>query len=312
MKSILVPIDFSEYSRYAMEVALKISLRSKLPIKLLHVVEANYSPGVGVTGDIVFDDDVYQVYMQKMTDHAESVLKKYAEGLTAKGVQVFTQVIPGRAYSVIVDQFAEHEDGLIVLASKGISDEEAFLVGSTAEKVVRRSKVPVLTVKDKSGKFEVRNILIASDFADEVRPVLQRAKEFAGLFQARLHLLMVNTPYKFLSTSRSNDRLKSIAEEERLENYSLNVHYDESEAEGIVHFANQIRADIIAMGTHGRKGLAHLFIGSIAEVVLNHSSVPVLTYNIHAEKQHVKTTLRQPVAREHRGGERAGKNKTKE
>jgi hypothetical protein len=63
-----------------------------------------------------------------------------------------------------------------------------------------------------------------------------------------------------------------------LKNYTLNVFNDLSEEEGIIHFANSINADLIALATHGRTGFAHVIAGSIAEDVANHSRKPVLTY----------------------------------
>jgi nucleotide-binding universal stress UspA family protein len=59
---------------------------------------------------------------------------------------------------------------------------------------------------------------------------------------------------------------------------TLNVYNDRSEEEGILNFAATINADLIAMATHGRTGLSHALIGSIAEDVVNHSKRPVLTY----------------------------------
>jgi hypothetical protein len=81
------------------------------------------------------------------------------------------------------------------------------------------------------------------------------------------------------------DRSKLFAKRLHLKNYTLNTFSDHSEEEGILHFASGIRADRIAMATHGRTGFAHLLSGSIAEAVANHAAKPVLTFVISTAYQ---------------------------
>jgi nucleotide-binding universal stress UspA family protein len=63
-------------------------------------------------------------------------------------------------------------------------------------------------------------------------------------------------------------------------NYTLNTYSDISEVEGIINFAKSVSADLVAMRTHGRTGLAHIATDSIAEDVLNHIKCPIWTYKI--------------------------------
>ncbi len=65
-----------------------------------------------------------------------------------------------------------------------------------------------------------------------------------------------------------------------IDDYTLNVYNDFSIAKGIVNFANFINADLIGMGTHGRKGISHFFNGSRGEEVVNHAALPVVTFKI--------------------------------
>jgi nucleotide-binding universal stress UspA family protein len=72
--------------------------------------------------------------------------------------------------------------------------------------------------------------------------------------------------------------METFAKKLKLENYTLNIFNDYSEEEGIIRFSESINADMIAMATHGRKGFAHVLVGSIAEDVVNHAKRPVLTF----------------------------------
>ena len=76
-------------------------------------------------------------------------------------------------------------------------------------------------------------------------------------------------------------KLKDYADKHTLENYEIEIYNDRTEEDGIIYYADEIDADLIAMGTHGRTGLSHFFSGSIAEDVANHSYRPVLAIKIN-------------------------------
>ena len=63
-------------------------------------------------------------------------------------------------------------------------------------------------------------------------------------------------------------------------NYSLHIYNDVNVENGVLNFANHVNADLIGMSTHGRKGLAHFFNGSISEDLVNHAVRPVVTFKI--------------------------------
>ncbi|NJO03488.1 MAG: universal stress protein [Bacteroidia bacterium] len=65
-----------------------------------------------------------------------------------------------------------------------------------------------------------------------------------------------------------------------MENYSFHIYNELNEENGIIYFAEDMHADLIAVITHQRTGLAHLISGSIAEDVVNHANRPVLTFGL--------------------------------
>lgn len=74
--------------------------------------------------------------------------------------------------------------------------------------------------------------------------------------------------------------MEEFVKEHQLENYSMEVFNSSSEEEGIIEFAEDSNADLIAMATHGRTGFLHLLSGSIAEDVVNHAKRPVWTMKV--------------------------------
>ena len=73
-------------------------------------------------------------------------------------------------------------------------------------------------------------------------------------------------------------RLKDFAKKNVLKNYTINIQNDIDVESGIINFSSRFKNKMIAMSTHGRKGLSHLLSGSIAEDTVNHIQCPIWTY----------------------------------
>lgn len=282
MRRILVPTDFSEEARNAYEVAVSIARRTGAAIKLLHVVEAPYyGPGFSVTGDaMVGSNGMEQVYMLRLLEQTKARMNEMLNSVPRDGVDVVEEVTVERPINKIRNTIKEDAVDLVVMGSKGSSGLDEFLIGSNTEKVVRTAECPVLTVKNRLADFNPREIVLASDFRREIRGAMEQFKQFQQLFGARLHLVYINTPGAFESSSNLRSKLQYTAEKYGLENYTINIYNDVMEEDGILHFAHDISADMIMMATHGRTGLSHLLSGSIAEDLVNHTRIPVLTVQL--------------------------------
>jgi hypothetical protein len=153
-----------------------------------------------------------------------------------------------------------------------------MIVGSNTEKVVRHAKCPVLTVHEKSDGVNFKNIVYATSMNNGEKDFAAVVKNAQEMYGATVHLVRINTPTNFRPDTLVKPVMDGFAKKLGLTNYTLNVFNDVSEEEGIIHFADSIKADLIAMATHGRTGFAHVMAGSIAEDVANHARKPVLTY----------------------------------
>jgi len=144
---------------------------------------------------------------------------------------------------------------------------------------------------------EIRTILFATDFSESSDFSIQHAILFATKFKAQLHILhVVNEPVDlsgFYVPHISFEKLEEeIAEGARkmMENFCRShlgdfEHFETSVISGvpfnvILDKAEELKADMIIMGTHGRTGLDHVLFGSTAEKVVRKSTIPVLTVRI--------------------------------
>ena len=108
----------------------------------------------------------------------------------------------------------------------------------------------------------------------------RKLMEFKKLFNAKLNMVMINTPNSFKPSHIAEEIMTNFAKEFEIENYTLNIYNDTNVENGILNFAKKTNADLIGIFTHGRTGLAHFFNGSISEDLVNHTTKPVVTFKI--------------------------------
>ncbi len=278
MKTILVPTDFSELAKNATDLAAGLAQKIGAEIVLLHVVEDSSVSSVQYTGELAMPNIEDRLFIYKLIEKAKSefngVREKY-QNLTVK-----EEIRVGNPYYSVQDMVGEYDIDLIVMGTTGASGAKEFFVGSNAEKVVRHSKCPVLTVHGEADIDEFKTIAFATGLKDSQGQHIQIVKTIEQYFDIKTHIVRVNTPNNFQTDIDSVRELNEYAEESGLKNYEIRIYNDITEEEGIMHFAHEIDADLIVMATHGRKGLAHLIAGSIAEEVVNHSKRPVLTFSM--------------------------------
>ncbi len=277
MNKIIVPIDFSEHSEYALEAAVKLAKGNDAEIIALHMLEMSDS----VLTSTDSEQQQKAVFFLKL---AEKRFNEFLDKPYLKDANVTPLVKHFKVFSEVNDVAKDQGADLIVMGSHGTSGLSEIFVGSNTEKVVRHSEIPVLVLKHKFNKDHLKDVVFASDFSAESVAVYQKAKTLFQDFKAKLHLLHVNLPSdRFRSTNEidqtvSNFLMKAEGNLDKLS--QINFVSDYTVEKGVLNFANRIGADLIAVATHGRTGIAHFFEGSISEDIANHAVLPVMTFKI--------------------------------
>lgn len=277
MKKIIVPIDFSEYSDYALETAAMLAKKNNAEILALHMLEM--SDAILTKGED--DMQMETIFFLRL---AEKRFKEFLEKDYLEGVTVTPIVKHFKVFSEVNEVAKEQGADLIVMGSHGTSGIKEFFVGSNTEKVVRYADIPVLVIKHNPILTEFDTVVFACDFSEDSVVAYLDAKRMFDSLKAKVHMVFVNLPSEsFKSTPEMEVKVMSFLKKADggVDNIS-NVTYvsDYTVEKGITNFANLIGADLIAIATHGRKGLAHFFEGSISEDIANHSTLPVMTFKI--------------------------------
>ena len=277
MKTILVPVDFSQHSEYALEVAASLAKKQNAEIIIVHMM--------GLHDSFLTKDEKQEVfnaiYFMKLTK------QKFDDLLSRdylKGIQVTEAVKTHTVFSEMNDVAKEYEADLIVMGSHGSSGVKEVFVGSNTEKVVRTSDIPVLVIKDRVADFNIKKAVFVTDFEIETLRSFISARKFFDIFKVIPEILFINIPEKFMSTSEMELKAYNFLIEAGMDNKEFKdkiTFYDDYTPEGgIYNFCKESGIDAIGIPTHGRKGLGHFFYGSIGENVANHAHIPVITFKI--------------------------------
>jgi nucleotide-binding universal stress UspA family protein len=287
MIHILVPYDFSKMAIHAFDFATKLSTTySKLHITLIHVVELPLNASVGYMGGGIdpLSDYQNQVYFRELLEQRKKELDQLKKKYTSPKYHLDAVVTVGNVFREITTVITDKKPDLVVMGSSGTSGWEEFWIGSTTEKIVRTAPCPVITIKGETDPSQLKKVVFASSFDELDVDLAARIKNMQQVFDAQFYFVSINTPGNFITSREAQHRLDKFIHRYKFVQVHTEIYNSLSEDAGILEFADDIGADLIAMATHGRTGMLHLLTGSIAEDVVNHSKRPVWTLKTTPQK----------------------------
>ena len=147
IKTILVATDFSNDADAAVEAAIDLAKAFDSKLELFHAYHVEIPPiYAGFGGDFTRPEDI----LGPIREGAEATMNQLVEEVAAKGVTVHGRISMDHASRAILDEAERVLADLIVIGTRGLTGLEHFVLGSTAERVLRLANCPVLTVKSKS------------------------------------------------------------------------------------------------------------------------------------------------------------------
>ena len=292
IRQIVVATDFSETADAGFEWAVEMARVHDARLLLVHGLMLPSQ----ATDFLPSPPD----YSAEIRAAAIDRLDRAADEARARGIEVTTDMRLGIPSESILDAASEHSADLIVIGTRGLTGIQHLLLGSTAERVVQRAQCPVLTVHpgDIDQHRMVKTIVVPTDFSAQAEEatktalgLLRRQPEEARLVLLHVyHLPFEYTAYGTVPTAidyfkdvegAAIDRLEEIAEPLRKKGFTVETVAREGyPPEVIVQVAEELGADLLTLGTHGRSGLAHLLLGSTAERVVQTAPCPVLTVRL--------------------------------
>jgi len=179
---ILVPIGFSEQSILALSQAFNLAKIKNSDVVLLSVVKEQSMM------QSLFVDDLTDQLKLKVKQKLNELAKQYGDKF---GVSVDTMVSKGKIYEQINEVAELISADLIIMGTNGSQGNKSKLIGSNAEKVVRLSKCPVITIKGKDNRIGCKNIILPLDLERQTKEKVTYALEYARYWNATIRVVSV-------------------------------------------------------------------------------------------------------------------------
>lgn len=291
-KTIFVTTDFSPCADYAVEYAAALAKRLGATVHLGHVVDTGYLTYAALYGQsLMVDPDV-----ESVEKAAQGHLDEVKARLENQGLTVEARLTRGTPVPELLKMAQESGAAILVTGTHGHTGFDKFLFGSTCEKLIRQSPVPVLAVRQPSEEatflhyeFVIKRVLCTTDLSELAHAALPFAGEFCAALDAELTLLHVidtrfdSFPYLAAVDQPSHEELHGHAEKllnEWVEQLGVGkvgtAVIDGMPHERIAQYIRDHNVDLLIMATHGHSGLAHALLGSTTERVIRTAPCPVL------------------------------------
>ncbi len=283
MKKILVPTDFGQEAKKSYNVARRFAERHDAEIVLFHILPSKMKVLSSLSLGIMGNPSITEVKgeVAAANEQMGEIIKSGAFGVK----KVSTKILQGEEgiANDVLHFFNEEEHELVILGTAG-EDKSGE---SNAEIISRKSTIPVLTVHKEVDHFDVTHILLPTDFKSINRKFIQKIVHIKEVFGAKLTILFINTPKTFKETEYLNREWKLLKNRHHLENIDFDCYNSFDIESGISRYGKKHNVDLIALPTHGRRGIDRLFTTSYVEDIINNSEIPVYSYNLHNDDAHL-------------------------
>jgi len=290
LTKVCIGTNFSPESEHALTVGAALARATGAQVDLVHIV---HRPPL-YERVLLKEQPLNEDLVRQATEH----LQRIAAAPPLAGLSVTCQARVGSPFAELIAFSREQRHDLLVIGARKRGHLADLLLGSTAERVLRKAEVPVLIAKAPLAVTPTC-ILAPTDFSAASRPALEEAVALAKRWNARLVLLHVIEPivqaYAW-ATDLAGGEIYIIEPEELKPEWdallgSLDCQGVRCEAQTlkgdvattVAAVAKALPADLVVLATHGRTGLAHALLGSVAEGTARAVEGSVLTVRSGAE-----------------------------
>ena len=299
-EKILVPLDGSELAEVSLPYAGELAGKLGSEVTLIHVCESTEQQY----------HNMHQIYLQKMAEVTKQLIKKSVEKSGAASITVKAELLNGHPAEQILDFAEKQRIDLIVIATHGRSGIQRWVLGSVADKVVNATKQPVLLIRARgvhhhdADKVKTGRILLTLDGSKESEAVIPYVQELATRLKAEVILFQVVPPPSPVITIPGETMqipytpaqvelwkadalayLEKMADEFKSRRIKARSEVKEGDpAQEIIAAADEAKADLVAMSTHGRSGIRRWALGSTAGKVLHGGNTSLFLVRAQAAK----------------------------
>jgi nucleotide-binding universal stress UspA family protein len=281
---ILVPVDFSDYSLKACDIAFPLAAKTNAEVILLNVYfnpVYNSIPFLESTPYSIKDDEVLRRIVAQSTadmQNLTNILKRKMETKELPQVAFSTRIQDGIPEEEIIRFSKENNPTMIVMGTRGKDRKELDLIGSVTAEIIERSRVPILTIpEDNTIDFKnIENVAFITNFSDKDLVTFEKLVGFLGLFNPTVHLVY------FSNISLNKKQLDSVKAYIEKQYPNLKIKYSTIDEANILDdldkFIKTNNIDVVSLNSFKRNIFSRLFNPSIARKMIFHTNTPMLIF----------------------------------
>jgi len=282
MEKILVPTDFSPIAELGLKLAVEIAKRSGATISLLNFTKHPFGTSFTATGDITKKKDPEEDrFMLELLKANQAKLEDLVAKYRSSDVDIEYGIIDDDLKDGIDDFLNKELIDLVVMGTSGEETVEEAFTGNHTEQVIKISSCPVLSVRDGFAIEDFSRIVLAVNEIkdDQILIGLNTLRQLAEAFDSHIHLVHVRER----GTSDSTDLgayFTRMAETAALTNYSIAILDAADPAEGVIGFARDNQAGLIAVIKNSKEGIFRIFSNLFSNRLVKEVGRPVFTFNL--------------------------------
>lgn len=284
MKKILVPTDLSIIAERGLALAVEIAKRSETEISLVNFTRHPFGKTFTAMGEVsskidregeLFNLQLIQVNREKL----DALVTKYS----TEDVEIEAAIVD-EEFKDGIDEYLRRENiDLVVMGTSGEENATEAFTGNHTEQVIKISKCPVLSVRDGFQVKDFSNIVLAVNVIKDnphINYALDTLADLAACFDAHIHLVHVRDRATDYSSLNLDNFFTEMAERAGLKNYSVTIYEAEDQAAGVIKFAREVKAGLIAVIKNSKDGVFRIFSNHFSDRLVKEVGRPVFTFNL--------------------------------
>jgi len=282
MKSILIPIDFSENADRALAAAKIMADKESTQLLILHayqpyIADVNVMPGNVLPG--IGSPDFLSMSVE-LEDEFRKRLESYSDNLAEEGFNVTTIWSAGGVQSSVEEAIQEHNPDLVVMGRTGTGGFLDKLIGSSATSIALHSPCPVMIIPPQVNPKKYSTVVYATQFEYDENDILREVFVMMNHLGSRLKLLKIHADTQ-PDIQPDNQYIKHIKNEFAITDEDIVIREARYVLDGIEEYCDETNADLLIMSSRERSFIEEFLINpSITKKLVVDTHVPLLVFHL--------------------------------
>lgn len=280
-EKILVPVDFTDKTSKALNVAKQIASVTGAEISLIHVVKAALTVYLDELGLYKSKAPGGQKFLDEVIEKNEKKMERYVEKLSNEGIKISYKLKVDSSPDKIAELVTEEGFDLTIVGNYEHQRFDEFLKRTHPERIAKLAMNPVITVNQNNEDFAPNKILVPTNLEDDCSQKMSDLLAFAEKFNSELQFVYVNTPAFFHTSPQIRKKSHLWFQKNSLKGYEIEVFNTKQLQKGILNAADFYESDMIALFSKHSESIKDLIKGNITEYLITRSDIPVMTFNLN-------------------------------